>query len=252
MVKAVRKYAKNRELMQAKIRHWSRADRHAAGPQSRLFLYKEVRNIVIKRKDHQGQDDQDTNLLSNLSLAQAQGRTVDDFYGKKHQVATIQHRNRQQIDDRETDADRRCEKDQVTPSNLRLAPEFAGNANRAGQAVGSRYRTGYNFSKTDKTQPSNFPRPGNALAERRDWIGALQRQAGRAQSDANAELARSRVLLRRDRNIDMLRAPLDTQRNRIAAAPLNVGLELVTADTFDLRLPADTEIISQPTFSQGQ
>ena len=50
---------------------------------------KKIYNIIIKGKEHQTNENKQTNLLGDLTLTEAERFAIDDFNGKEKQVPTV-------------------------------------------------------------------------------------------------------------------------------------------------------------------
>ena len=50
---------------------------------------KKIYNVIIKGEEHQANENEQTNLLCDLTLTEAERFAVDDFNGKEKQVPTI-------------------------------------------------------------------------------------------------------------------------------------------------------------------
>src|SRR5262249_22551580 len=71
------------------------------------------RDVVLERDAHQHDEDQETGEAGDLADAQRKRPPEDRFEGEEEQMTTIEHRNRQQIEQAEVDRDDRHRPDEI-------------------------------------------------------------------------------------------------------------------------------------------
>ena len=79
---------------------------------SSVYSLDQAQKVIIKRQTHQQHNKYDPELLSPQHHSVGKRSPQEAFHGEIDQVAAIQHRNRQQIDYPQTDAEnsQECQK----------------------------------------------------------------------------------------------------------------------------------------------
>src|SRR5262245_7502247 len=69
--------------------------------------------VVVHRVDHQEHQQHEADLLRDLSLPERQGPSQDGLADEEQEMATVEHRNRQEIQQEQVHADDRGEERQA-------------------------------------------------------------------------------------------------------------------------------------------
>ena len=77
------------------------------------FWGEQADQVIIEGEEHQEDDENQADLLSDLHFPDAEGLSQDGLQGQEKEVTSIQDRNRKEIDHPEIDAEDGGEEDQT-------------------------------------------------------------------------------------------------------------------------------------------
>src|SRR5438045_7369950 len=76
--------------------------------------------VVVDRVDHEEHEEHEPDLLGHLALAHGQGATEDGLAYEEEQVSPVQHRDGQEVQEKQVDADHGGEEREARQSLARL------------------------------------------------------------------------------------------------------------------------------------
>src|SRR5207249_3229276 len=86
-----------------------------------LALY-EPMDVVVEDEHHQREDEEEADLLRDLAMARLHGTANERLHREERQMAAVEDRDRQEVQDGEIDREERERREEVAQPGARLLP----------------------------------------------------------------------------------------------------------------------------------
>src|SRR4029453_6286052 len=140
--------------------------------------------VVVHRVHPQEHQEAKAHLLGDLALSQGERPAQDGFEEEEQQVPTVQHGDRQEIEEEEVDADHRGEECQARDALARLPARRDGDLDLAADVLPVELAD-HDLVESDGREDRHLDRAIEPLSDRLNWVRADEAEA-RSRADPDA------------------------------------------------------------------